>query len=58
MCTDKDKLTLSAYDIQSEKKTSSTSEKKKNHGMVMLVSMNNVKNYALQPLNVCEQHSK
>ena len=51
MCTDKDKLTLSAYDIQSKKKTSSTSEKKKNHGMVMLVSMNNVKNYALQPLN-------
>ena len=33
-------------------------KRKKRHGIVMFVSMNEVNNYALQPLNTREQHNK
>ena len=58
MCGDKDKQTLSLYDIKGEENTLSTFEQKENHGVVMFISMNVVNNYVLRPYNACVQHSK
>ena len=55
---DKDKQTLSAYDIKGKESTLSTFKKKKNHGVVMSVSMNAVKNSLLQTSNPIAYHRK